>query len=282
MMRKSILIALALCLCITLPGQEYGSYVSFLHPKPLERDFPDVMRGLQITRNDSLILRTNAIFDIIRTSNEGSHKYNIGRIPLFVKGYDKDVFYGDEIWVALDEDFRLMFVFPAGTQNAYYNEEYDMFRYTTHCTSTYDFWYNFGLVNLDGSVVSPARYESFCVIVDGKVVTLFRKVEDNGETRKFIAQYKSLSDENDKISVTLKIPSELGETIFSAEDFDSPFYKEDPFNSAVIAFYDAEDMRKIAARFKKAAKTDDKLLSDCALYNAKAIKSALKSARKRK
>lgn len=275
MNRFFISLLLVLHLCVSTTAQEYDKYMSVLHPKPYDTDFPDVMHGLQISRNDSLVRRTNPIFWRARCNN-----YSACSILLNVKGYDRDLFYSDEVWVALDENFRLMFVFPIGTQEAYYNEEYKMFKYTTHCTSTHDFWYNSGIIDMNGSVVSPAVNRSFCFISNGKAVSIFKDVEENGETMKFVVQYMSLDDHADKLSVDIKIPNELGKMLNSAEDFNSPLFKEDPFNSAVSAFYDAEDMRIIAARFKEAAKSSDKLLSDCARYNEKAIKSAIKSARK--
>jgi len=273
-MKKYLLLVLSILFSLAIYGQEYDAYVAQLHTEPFDKDFPDQVVGLKITKNKRTILKTNPIFDRVCTDGD-VHKYSACRIHLCVKGEKKDLFYSNEIWVALDEDFKLLFCFPVGTQDAYYNEEYDMFEYTTHASFTYDFWSNFGLVDLNGCIVSQAKDNSFCTISHRTVVTMLRDKEDNNDTLKLMVQYKSLDDMNDMISVTLKVPLELEEKVFFAEDFEAPFFKDDPFISAIVAFYHAEDMSKIAAKFREATKTDDRLFSDCARYNENAIKSAL-------
>lgn len=129
--------------------QNTSIYLSVLNEN--QREFRDYLIGVKKTEGDSLLLRTEPVFDKVYFGNSSI----LGKISFAIRDI-QHVFLENCIWVCMDKDFRLKFIFPIGTEDVGFCDDGSYYNYTTHISTSGDYWYNVGVVDDAGEVVLPA------------------------------------------------------------------------------------------------------------------------------
>lgn len=230
--------------------------------------------GIKKMVNDSVAIVSEPLFDYVVESGD------MILVQMSIRLLDGGNNYLDEnlIWACLSNDLKIRFLFPLGTEAAYYDSESRTFYYSTSLSGS-RYWYNSGVIDYDGHVIYPANGFNKHASVNGDTIVI----------REWLDRFKSNKNDYEKLRLTFlskKKPSLQKEITISVPDayswwIDPCVFKDKAdditederlFCSAVYSLVEGVEKKQVVSLFKELQNSSDSVLSQFARDSIKGIK----------
>ena len=259
-----------LLLCVVSYGQNYTHYPAKLSLE--QREYRDYALGVLATEDNIIKIKGEPIFDRLLFQSE----YIIGQVKFKNHFYDSDVVTVsyDEIWVCFDKSMHLRFVFPCGTQDVSYSDEDGVFYYTNWCTVSHDFWYNIGVIDIDGNVLCKAVVNGD-VSIDGDLMIYSFEGDQTGGSNVHPVTFviSSLSKKEILAEMKIQVPHSTWEEI--KKSYDSREYEsEDKCYEAFKSLYKIHKTDDAEIMYNQLQNSGDIEVAGCAKNNLREIRKA--------